>query len=56
MESKGIMLEKGVLGEGGSAFILKGFTENDWKLALKIEKCETKSAVKKIRNEYKTLK
>lgn len=46
LERRGVYLEKGLLGEGGSGYILKAFNDRDEKLAVKFVRCENAEQVK----------
>jgi len=46
LERRGVYLEKGILGEGGSGYILKAFNDKDEKLAVKFVRCENAEQVK----------
>jgi len=56
LERRGVYLEKGLLGEGGSGYILKAFNDRDEKLAVKFVRCENPEQVKQSIMEYKILR
>jgi len=55
LENKGVFVEAGLLGQGGSGFILKAFNEKEEKLAVKMLKCTTKDQIKDNKQEYAVL-